>query len=627
MASSMDGKFIFIAVLDVINVYKIPEFSSKTPPNPSTIFPFTPFKVFRPTATQFQKIRARCAADNNSNDFAFNHVRSGWIGGQESLMAVGEFGTILVWNLGNFEDEPILLEPADFFSTWGIAMSRNSNLLATSSNSHSITIFHFPTRKIIYHDNMNNNTILHENNIPSLDFSPCGRHLVSCSIDGDLILWSLEDGQVKKMKSTNQKWGWLVRFVPSQRYDQRTSGSNEEFRKSYYNSGVKEVPYDSDDEDILAPYYNVLENILIDHSEEDDDSLVGDQLEEDEIADTYEDERFLELTSGIDFHSLSSYNNFTVMPAGPVHLSEGAADTWPEDDEASEDEIDDDDDEEDYDDYEDDEADLINSDLLEILRRHKNDDSDDDYMYELDSDEYPDDMDVLDEPENAGSRPVNEADGSGASENYSDASDYDSEIDSEYYSDDSDYYSDDEEEDFSELELEIEQLKIDLNIKMDNINKISTPTPPLDIFFCTSTSLSVISFEGLVKCHISNLKRTLLSNQTNGSDPTTDNFMRFFPDRLGMGEWIDDLGLFLVVDNYGHIYVSSPKTTTHTNEMLWSLDLGTTLLIPDTLNYQSEAVGYTLIRREDEEFGIKLHLYMICSDGTIKIYEIIKACM
>lgn len=37
----------------------------------------------------------------------FNQIRSGWIGKQESLIAVGVLGIVLVWDLSNLELAPV----------------------------------------------------------------------------------------------------------------------------------------------------------------------------------------------------------------------------------------------------------------------------------------------------------------------------------------------------------------------------------------------------------------------------------------------------------------------------------------------------------------------------------------
>ena len=595
MASSKDGKLIFIALDDCVKVYKSAEFSSKTPPDPSSIFPFNPVKILRPTRQQSRRVLSRILNLDSRATIRFNHIRSGWISKcQESLVAVGEYGAIFVWDLGDLEADPILLDSLDSNSTWGIAMSANNFLLATSSNSHAVTIFHFPSRRVIFseyvHDGDNGNDAndgktVHSHNIPSLDFSPCGRWLASCSIDGSAALWSIKSESVVKMTpppSLNE-WGWLVRFVSPHQYDRyQNQGTNFDVVKSFYHSIVEEIPQvtmnDLDfDEELYRNSQAALDRMVYFMDGFEDEEYFGnDQLQQynsDEIENENETEFSEEEGSlGIPHIRFDFPGTEFDVISGEGHLAEGVTgDTWPASEDYSADEG--------YTPYN--SEDSINS---------------SDYSYDFSSDYSNDHVCVSEDDEDP-------------STSYSDNTVAD---------------------DTSTIEDICNEFSctppIDINFDFSSSTEglflaediITSPlTCPYDLVFCTDQSLFILNpNNGHVKLSIPRLAEHCFLSQNDQIESTINNG---FPlqNRLGMGEWIPELSIFLVINCIGHFIIISPIDTV-------PLQVNS-IILPDILEISNQIIGYTVVRRFDQEFGIKVHIYLLCEDGNFKLYEISKS--
>lgn len=272
LASSHDGRLFFLAAGEAINVYRMEPFSGRTPPSPDTIFPATPFRVLRPTAEQTYEIAERArppsvdlAAFLRTLDVAINHLRVGFIGCEECLVAVGGHGLVLVWPVRRLADDappaPLVLESDNSESMWGIAMSPNSHLLAVSSNAHRVTLIHVPTRRIVFSEDAV--ARVHTHNIPSLDMSRCGRWLVSCGIDQRVAVWDLcpvdaeERGlRVRRLWMRVDEWGWLVRFFDSNTIRMGRCGGDSDdddrmVSKSHYQTDMEGISEEEEELDDL----------------------------------------------------------------------------------------------------------------------------------------------------------------------------------------------------------------------------------------------------------------------------------------------------------------------------------------------------------------------------------------
>lgn len=606
MASSQDGKSIFLAVKDSIYVFSSADFSSNNPPEPATFFPFNPLLVLRPTQDQVNTIRARCsrATPIQPGEIVFNHIRAGWIGDcQESLVAVGEFGTILVWNVGKLEDGPVLLEGSnDFESTWGIAISSNNLLIATSSNAHAVTLFHFPSKRVIFSGAEGPKIHLH--NIPSLDFSPCGRWVASCSIDGQVAVWSLINRQVTRFDSKLNGWGWLVRFVSPEQYTH--IGKTVHFHsntKRVYTSNIR------DDTENDSPYEEMatLGRYLFNPTDRNDVAEIAEDEfiseadgSESEFETEYEHPSEFETEAAADFepeaprnsHSPSSvpvldatrllqeilagFETPAINNEGQIaHLAEGAGDTWPTD---PEDQVDE----------EEDDSDAMSK-----------------YVYNTDPEDSYDDY----FSENS-STDESQSEKSLSDKSYSDEESYDS--------DDSEYAGR-----LNTVKFEIKFILTDGISLFPLSSKISVTEEstacPYDVIYCTRESFSIISpSDSWLKMKIKDLTEYCMLHQKIPKGPYSLNMAEMFLKRLCMGEWLNDLGSFIVIDSLGHLITLSPKVDGWRSQTLDSV------IVPDVRVPRSEIVGYTTVRKVDAEYGGKVHVYLLCADGTFRLYEILK---
>lgn len=590
MASSQDGKCIFIAFGDCIKVYLVLGFDSKTPPDPQSIFPSSPHQTLRPTPEQTRQLLIRANSLQTPNTlsrplFTINHIRVGWIGNQESLVAVGEFGAVLIWDLKNISREndpidPVLLDTSDFSSTWGIATCPNNFLVATSSNSHSITLFHYPSRKIIF--SLEDTDILiqdsqihlHTHNIPSLDFSPCGRWLISCSIDGSVALWSLAEEKVFLRNFHLNEWGWLVRFIPPFTYNLDSSSkdpvSEAKTVKTFYHSMIPSESSNEDDDDLLpdATDFNPYTDNDID-LDLDDESIPSDN--EDMEIYHYEEDNDIDVENEGNLDNYFPFDGELIdgefvdgqLIRGNFHLSEGAGDTWHLSD----------DNEYDY----------------------ANEYGDEDDMFDYDDDDYEFDEDNCS-------------------------------FDFSFDSDSDDYNDNAESENSFEPKNYVTSVQIKFRKVLDDPNglfvdsSISGGNFPnqfnFDFCYCTSRSLLIGNVsEAAEKMRIRWLKdRSLKAQGFANVSFGEGGGAEFLQNRLAMGEWIWELQVFLVIDCRSHF-------TLVNRNGLGRMNL---LTIPDDFSSYANGniVGYALIRCKDAEYGPKMHLYLMYEDATFKLYEI-----
>ncbi|KAI8820818.1 uncharacterized protein EV422DRAFT_578648 [Fimicolochytrium jonesii] len=170
-----------------------------------------------------------------------NAIRIGEIGQDEVLVAADDDGYIYVW-FTEYPDRPAIIfqygsySDATFFppstdvmlfclrhkeSAWGLAIHGPSYLLAASSNSHTIMVWNLrasTSQKDRLEDDplggvMERELVGHEHNIPSIDFSSCGKFLISCSIDCTVRIWNVHTGHTICSRFFNNQWSWTARFI------------------------------------------------------------------------------------------------------------------------------------------------------------------------------------------------------------------------------------------------------------------------------------------------------------------------------------------------------------------------------------------------------------------------------
>ncbi|KAL1916856.1 uncharacterized protein VTP21DRAFT_5560 [Calcarisporiella thermophila] len=161
----------------------------------------------------------------DSSPYTINAIRIGWLGREEVLVSVHENGNARVWFTSAFERAPLLFTVDD--SAWSAATHGHRRLLAISANSHNITLF-----RLQHNSSPSEHPLLatgaervvlrgHTHNIPNIDFSPCGRYLVSCSIDGTCRVWDVETAHTIACQDfaqigrlvRDQQWGWSALFI------------------------------------------------------------------------------------------------------------------------------------------------------------------------------------------------------------------------------------------------------------------------------------------------------------------------------------------------------------------------------------------------------------------------------
>ncbi|TPX31217.1 hypothetical protein SeMB42_g07794 [Synchytrium endobioticum] len=143
-----------------------------------------------------------------------NSILVASLGSAEVLVSVDEAAQVRVWRTSALDKTPISLTVDE--SAWGIATHAKRHLLAVSTNAHTITVFDMAEcGRSLGTDGRTSKLLLkgHANNIPSICFSPCGKSLVSASIDQTCKIWDLKTGNIIYSRAITREWAWTCRFV------------------------------------------------------------------------------------------------------------------------------------------------------------------------------------------------------------------------------------------------------------------------------------------------------------------------------------------------------------------------------------------------------------------------------
>ncbi|PIA18770.1 WD40 repeat-like protein [Coemansia reversa NRRL 1564] len=187
------------------------------------------YRIGHYTQTPTFKVRLADPVLELSDD-EINAVSLGKMQDNEVLIVVFDSGRTVVWEV--CEGFRILWERRVDSSTWGCAVSSPSNMVATSTNSHTIDILQHRDQLLneaadkrisLQEPRSTNNDVSqfqvscqtlhgHSNNIPCVTFSATGKYLASASIDRTVRIWSMEHMECVFTFRYIQ-WCWSVVFV------------------------------------------------------------------------------------------------------------------------------------------------------------------------------------------------------------------------------------------------------------------------------------------------------------------------------------------------------------------------------------------------------------------------------
>ncbi|KAJ9062674.1 hypothetical protein DSO57_1008131 [Entomophthora muscae] len=148
-------------------------------------------------------------APNPEATATINTIKVGMLGKEPVLAAVDDQGLVAVWFLHALKRQPFVFD--NEISTWGIALNGPKRRIAVSANSHFITVYDLLSGSTLHLKG-------HRQNIPSVDFSPSGDRLVSCSVDGSIRLWDLASGACLSQHDVKNGFVWMCSFLSDMRF-------------------------------------------------------------------------------------------------------------------------------------------------------------------------------------------------------------------------------------------------------------------------------------------------------------------------------------------------------------------------------------------------------------------------
>lgn len=318
----LDG-YLYLAVDDQVNAYKLPHFTGRLPPSPEDFFPARPAFTLKPSPGQVSQFRAKMSkAEDSATDTTtgtgtdtdtcslrpeFNHIRAGLLDNNRPvLVAVGELGLICAWDLVEPRSSKAAADRLFFApkpeSTWGISFNAQSGLLFVSSNAHCISVFDYRSGECYFSDYEEPH---HRHNIPSLDSR--GHWLVSAGIDQRCILWNFKDPRNptwSSYKVDNDEWGWLARFVDVDKQTLPLPASvtmiperRKPFKleRNYFDLDGLGGSSDDDDNTDIGPSFSLGSGFILLNSDDDYDYDYDDYDDDDDEYDyEYDDEHYYE---------------------------------------------------------------------------------------------------------------------------------------------------------------------------------------------------------------------------------------------------------------------------------------------------------------------------------------------
>ncbi|KAJ3247452.1 hypothetical protein HDU78_004157 [Chytriomyces hyalinus] len=193
----------------------------------------------------------------SSQNNIINAIKSGFLGNVPVLVTVDDGGLVAVHET-EFLTNPDCPRKTHLFvngeSTWGLDIHAESRLVAVSANSHVISIFNLGMNSSSDKDALSDDAPMsgfktkrlsgHENNIPNIRFSSCGRYIASCSIDSSVRVWNIKTSQTVAIFKNNQTndWNWSVNFIRPQAFRSGVDRKRSWEEQSYLPSWCLGVP-------------------------------------------------------------------------------------------------------------------------------------------------------------------------------------------------------------------------------------------------------------------------------------------------------------------------------------------------------------------------------------------------
>ncbi|KAJ2696020.1 hypothetical protein FB645_006320 [Coemansia sp. IMI 203386] len=153
-----------------------------------------------------------------------NSITLGRLASDETVVAVYDSGRTVCWKVDT--GFPVLWDRPGRVSTWGCAVHEETDAVAISANSHTITVIRSPhtapgssgassassASDPAFRADEEFELAGHASNIPCVSFSASGRYLASASIDFSVRIWSTSTKQLLFIFRYSQ-WCWAVAFV------------------------------------------------------------------------------------------------------------------------------------------------------------------------------------------------------------------------------------------------------------------------------------------------------------------------------------------------------------------------------------------------------------------------------
>lgn len=218
IAVSYEHKMFFIASKQSIFVYKINNFGSLINPKNPLRVPVSHDEINQIKVRPYNGEDYLIAVDDDDNVYSIK------ISLQKSYTNSG----IQIFGLCNKPE--FLPTHHGAAGTWSLDLNSKHGILAVGANSHKISTFDLKT-----HEKKREVFASHDNNIPSIQFSPCGNYIASISIDKSLQIFDVKTKR-RLVKSFVSDYMWTVNWIQKNKVIK--IGNSEDLNAKEYNRGM-----------------------------------------------------------------------------------------------------------------------------------------------------------------------------------------------------------------------------------------------------------------------------------------------------------------------------------------------------------------------------------------------------